>query len=182
MSIKHTVLASALNQLLKHQPAALEVLQPQAGKAVRVQASAFPFQFQFLINAQGLLVADNAASADVTICYHGTLPRLPLSPEQLLSDVEISGNADLAEALQKAFRRIEFNAGDWLQPMLGDVLSQRLAHAASCLPALAERVLPKAGQLAACAPKPPAFVREQLNEVAWLAEQAKQKLATLLKR
>ena len=182
MSIKHTVLSGAINQLLKRQPAALEILVSQAGKAALIEASGLPFAFQFLVDSQGLLVADNAAAPDVTVRYNGTLPRFPFSPDQLLSHVEISGNAELAEALQKAFRRIEFNAGDWLQPIFGDILSQRLSQAASYLPSLAQRVLPKAESLAACAPKAPAFVREQLNEVAWLAEQAKGKIVALLNR
>lgn len=176
--MKHTLLISALNQFLNRQPQVTSLLANHAGKTVLFSVADKPLSLQFYIAQNGLLVADDQSSADVTFTHHGQWPGFPIQIDRLIGQMEISGNVELADALSKAFQRVEFNASDWLPAGMGDVLGQRVSQVAQSVPSLIAGALPRIQATLSVLPQPkaPAFLHEQLNELVWLGDKLKDKL------
>lgn len=136
--------ACAFNQILARQSERVRnTLLPFQGKVLRFAVEQPALEWVFQINGSGgLEVAVSAldqmtVQTDVAIQLQGGvggLPALlpPFSPERLLAQAHISGNAELADAVSFLARNLSVNPGDYLQPLLGDVLTHRLEQVLAC--------------------------------------------------
>ncbi|MCK9261329.1 MAG: SCP2 sterol-binding domain-containing protein [Azoarcus sp.] len=118
---------SATNHLLAQSGWARSRLQPHAGKRARLDLS--PVSIDFSIASDGHFAACSSDEApDVSL-------QLPLSEspralnggiEALMSQVRISGNAELADALGFVFRHLRWDLEEDLSRVVGDIAAHRL--------------------------------------------------------
>jgi len=141
------IFACAFNQILARQSERVRLtLRPFQGKVVRFAVEQPVLEWVFRIGDRGVLevvdVATDAASEqqlriDVAIQLQGGLAGLsalkpPLSLERLLAQAHISGNAELADAVSFLARNLSVSPGDYLQPVLGDILTNRFEKVLTC--------------------------------------------------
>ena len=133
------ILACTFNQVLQRQPERLrDSLRPFQGKTLRFALERPSFELNLRVNERGGLdvassEAESDALPDVSIRLVGGLPfPPPMSLEGLLASAHIAGNAEFAEALSFLLRNLTLNPGDFLHPVLGDVVTHRLEQALTC--------------------------------------------------
>ena len=128
IKMRHVVLIASLNFLLKQQSGLLDRLKPYQGKSALFEWLPSCFRLGFEVSDNGLLVAidpNELVNPDVILIMSGSLPFEPLNLEKLMSQIRIEGNADFADILSQLMRNIELNPGDWIHPLLGDVVGHR---------------------------------------------------------
>lgn len=123
-----SLFSRALNHVLRQQPWAAQRLAAHAGRTVELRAPAPAPALRLGISPDGeLSPADPAAeSALVVTLKPGALPKLLSRSDDLLDEVEISGNAELASELQLLFRNLRWDAEEDLSRVVGDVAAHRL--------------------------------------------------------
>jgi ubiquinone biosynthesis protein UbiJ len=120
----------AINHVLGAQPWARERLAPFAGRIVELRLLPLP-DLRLGITADGLVgPAQAKASPDLSINIKPTaLPHLFRRDEAIMSHVDITGAADLAQVVQLLFRELQWDYEEDLSRVFGDVLAHRLAGA-----------------------------------------------------
>jgi len=140
----------ALNHLLRQQQWAAERLKPFAGRSVEFRLAPLP-DLRLVITAEGLLekahatsdasaagktsldAATNHPAADLTVTLKPTaLPHFLRRDEEglraLLREVELTGQADLAQVVQGLFRELKWDVEEDLSRVVGDVVAHRMAE------------------------------------------------------
>lgn len=136
----------ALNHLLRQQPWAAERLKPFAGRSVEFRLAPLP-DLRLDITAEGLLEKAHATSdataakdatadhpaADLTVTIKpAALPHFLRRDEEglraLLREVELTGQADLAQVVQGLFRELKWDVEEDLSRVVGDVVAHRMAE------------------------------------------------------
>jgi ubiquinone biosynthesis protein UbiJ len=140
----------ALNHLLRQQPWAAERLKPFAGRSVEFRLAPLP-DLRLVITGDGLMEKAHATSdgpaagtgtggdaavhpaADLTVTFKpSALPHFLRRDEEglraLLREVELTGQADLAQVVQGLFRELKWDVEEDLSRVVGDVMAHRMAE------------------------------------------------------
>lgn len=118
-----------LNHLLEDAPWARERLAPFAGRTTRVVLAPLP-DLGFVVLEDGRLAVSDAPEAHLVVTLRpAAVPLLLRRDETLLSEVQFSGDAELAAALQFLYRNLEWDVEEDLSRVVGDVAAHRLAAA-----------------------------------------------------
>ena len=135
MQLESPVVA-ALNHLLKGEPWARERLAPFAGEIVEVRGPLFP-ALRFSIGEGGVLdAASPEPKAALVLTLKAEAPAAFLRGEEhFLRAVEVSGNAQLADAAMLLVRHLRWEFEDDLSRLVGDVVAHRIAEGARGLAA-----------------------------------------------
>ena len=121
---------AALNHVLRSAPLALERLRAHAGRTVAVHAG--PATFAFTIQTTGEVTAAlPGVSRDLDVRVSPfLLPRLAAKEEAAFSDIEMTGDAALAEEVRFLARHLTWDAEEDLARVIGDIPAHRLASGA----------------------------------------------------
>jgi ubiquinone biosynthesis protein UbiJ len=125
------VVVAMLNHLFNQAAWARNRLRPHAGRSARLDLH--PFVVDFVVNEKGFIAASSPASPEVSLS-------LPLDQivkaisagngiETLMAQAQISGSADLAEALGFVFRHLRWDIGEDLSHVVGDIAAHRIVSA-----------------------------------------------------
>jgi ubiquinone biosynthesis protein UbiJ len=132
----------AINHLLAQQEWARQRLAPHAGAVVRLDAA--PAQLRCRVDEDGLLAPATPDSEDAVVLSLPleALPQVLQGGEDAMSQVRISGNAELADSLSFVFRHLSWDREADFARLLGPILGRRLHLAA----AACQRALPEFGR------------------------------------
>lgn len=122
------VALAALNHLLQGASWARARLAPFAGRAARLSLP--PFRLDFLVAADGTLMAPGTASedCDVEIALPVETPLLALrGAEAVAKATRISGSAEFADALGLVLRNLRWDFEEDLSRAVGDIAAHRIA-------------------------------------------------------
>ncbi|MBN9694731.1 MAG: SCP2 sterol-binding domain-containing protein [Zoogloea sp.] len=121
-----------LNHLLKDAPWARERLRPFTGRKASLVLK--PVEIGLGIDAEGYFTESADGDPDVSLELPiGSLPKLAGGPDALMSDIRISGNADLADALGFVLRKLRWDGEEALSHLTGDILAHRAVATARSL-------------------------------------------------
>jgi ubiquinone biosynthesis protein UbiJ len=116
-----------LNHMLAREAQARDCLRPLAGRVARVQSAGFAFQFS--VGADGLLQASDG-EPNVTIALHPrAVPSAIRDPSDMLRDAQVTGDADLAQALSQVAARLRPDLEEDLSFFIGDAAAVRVMSA-----------------------------------------------------
>jgi ubiquinone biosynthesis protein UbiJ len=124
---------SAVNHLLGSAPLARERLAKHAGRTVRVRIG--PLAPAFTIQSTGEVTAamgDAPRDLEVRISPF-LLPRLLAREEAAWRDVEMTGDAELAQEVSFIARNLPWDAEEDLSRFVGDIAAHRIVSAARTL-------------------------------------------------
>jgi ubiquinone biosynthesis protein UbiJ len=118
----------AINRLLRASTWALEKLRPHAGRTVRLECA--PAELVFTITAAGeVAAAASSATPDATISVTpGVLLRLAARDESAWNAAQVSGDVELAAAIDSVCRNLEWDYEEDLSRLFGDVAAHRMAQ------------------------------------------------------
>ena len=124
-----TLTLPAVNRLLRSNPWAIDKLRTHAGKTVAVTCA--PARFAATITVEGDLAAPLPGTApDATIAVTpGLLMRMAARDDTAWRDAQVSGDVDLAAAIDYVARNISWDYEEALSRVFGDVAAHRLAGA-----------------------------------------------------
>ena len=119
----------AINRLLRASAWALEKLRAHAGKSALLQCP--PFGLKLTILDTGEVAASVPdASPDATISVTpGALLRLAARDESAWSAADVSGDVQLAAAIDSGRRNLEWDYEEDLSRLFGDIAAHRIAGA-----------------------------------------------------
>ena len=138
--------AAFLNHLLEDAPWARERLAPFAGRTTRIVLVPLP-DLRFVVLADGRLAVSDAADAHLVVTLKpAALPLLARRDEAVLREVDFSGDAELAAALQFLLRHLEWDVEEDLSRVVGDVAAHRVASSARALLAWQQEAAERAGR------------------------------------
>jgi ubiquinone biosynthesis protein UbiJ len=138
--------AAFLNHLLEDAPWARERLAPFAGRTARVVLVPLP-DLRFVVLADGRLAVSDAADAHLVVTLKpAALPHLARRDEAVLREIDFSGDAELAAALQFLLRNLEWDVEEDLSRVVGDVVAHRLAASGRALLAWQRDAAERAGR------------------------------------
>src|SRR3954469_12729066 len=125
-----TITLPALNRLLRSNTWAPEKLRPHAGKTVLVSCP--PWRFSAMITIDAELAAPlPEAVPDATITVTpGVLMRAAARDETAFRDAQVTGDVELAAAIDYVRRNIAWDYEESLSRVVGDVAAHRLATTA----------------------------------------------------
>jgi ubiquinone biosynthesis accessory factor UbiJ len=116
-----------LNHLLAREAQARDCLRPHAGRVARIESAGFALQFS--IGPDGLLQATDA-EPNVTIALHPrAVPSAMKDPSGMLRDAQVSGDAELAQALSQVAARLRPDLEEDLSRFIGDAAAVRVMSA-----------------------------------------------------
>jgi ubiquinone biosynthesis protein UbiJ len=119
-----------LNRLLRANTWALERLRVHAGKTALLECPPLALRLTVLDDGQ-VAPAAAASTADVTVrATPPLLLRLAARDETAWSDAEVSGDVELAAAIDYVRRNLEWDFEEDLSRVVGDVAAHRMANAA----------------------------------------------------
>lgn len=121
---------AALNHLLLGASWARARLAPFAGRSARLSLP--PFDLEFVVSAEGLLVASELGSdsCDVEISLPVDTPLLALRGIEAVATAtatRISGSAEFADALGFVLRNLRWDFEEDLSTQVGDIAAHRIA-------------------------------------------------------
>jgi len=121
---------AALNHVLRSAPVALERLRRHAGRTVAFHVG--PATFAFTIQTTGeVTAAMPTASRDLEVRISPfLLPRLAAKDDAAFRDIEMKGDAELAEEVSFLARNLTWDAEEDLARVVGDIPAHRMASAA----------------------------------------------------
>jgi ubiquinone biosynthesis protein UbiJ len=135
-----------LNHLLEDAPWARERLAPFGGRTTRVVLAPLP-DLAFVVLEDGRLAVSDAPEAHLVVALRpAAVPLLLRRDEALLHEVEFSGDAELAAALQFLFRNLDWDIEEDLARVVGDVAAHRLAAAGRSFVAWQQEAAERAGR------------------------------------
>jgi ubiquinone biosynthesis protein UbiJ len=123
----------ALNHVLRSAPLALERLRKHAGRTVAFQVG--PVPLAFTIQTTGEVVAAlPGAARDLTVRVSPfLLPRLAAREEAAHREVEMQGDAELAQEISFLARHLTWDVEEDLARVVGDIAAHRLVAGAKAL-------------------------------------------------
>jgi ubiquinone biosynthesis protein UbiJ len=124
---------TALNHVLRSQPAALERLRAHAGRTVAFHVG--PATVAFTIQTTGEVTAAlPAAARDLEVRISPfLLPRLALNEEAAYRDIEMQGDMELAQEVSFLARHLSWDAEEDLARVIGDIPAHRVASTARAM-------------------------------------------------
>ncbi len=135
MTLITTILEKLGNRVIHLDPDTLARLHELHGKVIRLEFIELPKALHILPSADGVRVTgDHDAPADLTL--RGRVPaflRLARGNDSgaLFSGaVEMQGNVELGQRLQRLLREFHVDWEEWLSGFVGDVLAHRMGRAA----------------------------------------------------
>jgi ubiquinone biosynthesis accessory factor UbiJ len=120
-----------LNHVLRATPVAMDRLRPYAGRTAAFHVG--PLTFAWTVQTTGeVTAAVPGAARDLEVRLSPfLLPRLALHDEAALREVEMKGDAELAQEVSFLARHLRWDAEEDLSKVVGDVAAHRAAGAAS---------------------------------------------------
>jgi ubiquinone biosynthesis accessory factor UbiJ len=120
----------AVNHLLRARPLALERLRPHAGRTVAFRVGLLSFALTVQSTGE-VAAAVPGAPRDLTVRLSPFLvPRLAAGEEAALREIEMQGDAELAQEVSFLARNLAWDYEEDLSKVLGDVAAHRIAGAA----------------------------------------------------
>lgn len=120
----------AVNHVLRASPMALERLRPHAGRTVAFHVG--PFGMALTVQTTGEVAAAAAAAPrdlDVRISPF-LLPRLAAGEEAAFREIEMQGDAELAQEVSFLARNLSWDVEEDLSRVVGDIAAHRVVGAA----------------------------------------------------
>jgi ubiquinone biosynthesis protein UbiJ len=127
MAVLETPFVLALNRLLDAEPWARERLAPFSGETVELRAPWLP-AVRFAILQGGRLEPGGEASLTITL-RPGALGALAHGEDRLMREVDIEGNARLAQEVLHLARHLRWDFEEDLSRVLGDAPAHAVAQA-----------------------------------------------------
>lgn len=126
-------LAAFINHLLYGAGWARAALRPHAGKSVRFEIA--PFRLSFTVLADGAIApaGEGAAAAATFRLTPGLLARIAARDESAWREVEIAGDAEVAAAVNRLARELDWDFEEDLSRWVGDIAAHRTAEAGRSL-------------------------------------------------
>jgi ubiquinone biosynthesis protein UbiJ len=121
---------AALNHVLRSTPVAMERLRPYAGRTAAFHVG--PLTFAFTVQTTGEVTAalpEVTRDLEVRLSPF-LLPRLALHEEAAYREVEMQGDAELAQEVSFLARHLRWDAEEDLSRAVGDVAAHRLFEGA----------------------------------------------------
>ena len=118
----------SINHVLRGNTWALERLARLAGKTVRIECA--PFILALAIADGGELApaaADAAPDATIRVTP-GVMLRLVAADETAWSQIDVTGDADLATTVNQVWRNVRWDFEEDLARMFGDIAAHRMAE------------------------------------------------------
>ena len=114
-----------LNRTLAHEQWARDKLAPFAGRSARFDAAPFALTLQ-VTDAGMFALADNGEPAVTIGVALSSLPLAMLDPQAAMKDVQLSGDAEFAQALAFVLQNLRPEPEEELSRFIGDAAAQRL--------------------------------------------------------
>lgn len=127
MAVLETPFAFALNRLLEAEPWARERLAPFAGETVELRAPWLP-AVRFAIVEGGRLAPGGAASLTISL-RAGALGAAAHGEDRFMREVDIEGNARLAQEVLHLARHLRWDFEEDLSRIVGDAPAHAMAQA-----------------------------------------------------
>jgi ubiquinone biosynthesis protein UbiJ len=127
MAVLETPFAFALNRLLEAEPWARQRLAPFAGEAVELRVPYLP-AVRFAIVEGGRLAPAAEASLRISL-RPGALGALARGEDQFMREVDIEGNARLAQEVLHLARHLRWDFEEDLARLIGDAPAHAMAQA-----------------------------------------------------
>jgi ubiquinone biosynthesis protein UbiJ len=127
MAVLETPFVLALNRLLDAEPWARERLEPFAGETVELRAPWLP-AVRFAIVEGGRLAPGGEASLRISL-RAGALAGLARGEEHFMREVDIEGNARLAQEVLQLARHLRWDFEEDLSRLVGDAPAHAMAQA-----------------------------------------------------
>ena len=127
MAVLETPFAFALNRLLESEPWARERLAPFAGETVELRAPYLP-AVRFAIGEGGHLTPGGEASLKISL-RPGALGALARGEDHFMREVDIEGNARLAQEVLHLARHLRWDFEEDLSRIVGDAPAHAMAQA-----------------------------------------------------
>lgn len=123
----------AVNHVLRGSPLALERLRPHAGRTVAFRLG--PLALAFTVQSTGeVATAVPGASRDLEVRISPFLaPRLAAGEEAAFREIEMEGDAELAQEVSFLVRNLSWDAEEDLSRVVGDIAAHRMAGAARAI-------------------------------------------------
>lgn len=120
----------AVNHVLRSRPLALERLRPHAGRTVDFRVG--PLAFALTVQSTGEVVAAvPGASRDLVVRISPFLaPRLAAGEEAAFREIEMQGDAELAQEVSFLARNLGWDFEEDLSKVVGDIAAHRIAGTA----------------------------------------------------
>jgi len=120
----------AVNHLLRSRPLALERLRPHAGRTVAFRVG--PLGFALTVQSTGEVVAAvPGAAEDLTVRISPfVMPRLAAGEEAAFREIEMQGDAELAQEVSFLARNLTWDYEEDLSKVVGDIAAHRIAGVA----------------------------------------------------
>ena len=125
--------ARAVNHVLRAAPLAMERLRRHAGRTAAFHVG--PVMLAFTVQTTGEVVAAvPGAPRDVTVRISPfLLPRLAVNDEAAWREVQMQGDAELAQEISFLARHLRWDAEEDLSRIVGDVAAHRMTMGARSL-------------------------------------------------
>jgi ubiquinone biosynthesis protein UbiJ len=123
----------ALNHILRSAPLALERLRKHAGRTVAFHVGPVPLAFTVQTTGE-VVAAMPEAARDLTVRISPfLLPRLAAHEEGAFREVEMQGDAELAQEISFLARHLTWDVEEDLSRVVGDIAAHRLVGGARAL-------------------------------------------------
>jgi ubiquinone biosynthesis protein UbiJ len=130
--VLHVLTTQSINHLLAHNSWARDRLIPYAGQSARFECP--PLAATLGIRPDGQVDAAPQAVPDVTIRFTpGLALRIAARDEAAWKEIAVSGNTDLAEALNHIARNLHWDLEEDLARLFGDIAAHRMAQTGAAL-------------------------------------------------
>ena len=123
----------AVNHVLRSAPLALERLRPHAGRTVAFRVGVL--EMALTVQSTGeVAAAVPGASEDLRVRISPFLvPRLAAGEEAAFREIEMQGDAELAQEVSHLARNLRWDFEEDLSKVVGDIAAHRIASAARAL-------------------------------------------------
>ena len=120
----------AVNHLLRSRPLALDRLRPHAGRTVAFRVG--PLAFALTVQTTGeVAAAVPGAAPDLVVRISPFVaPRLAAGDEAAFREIEMQGDAELAQEIAFLARNLAWDFEEDLSKVVGDIAAHRIAGAA----------------------------------------------------
>jgi ubiquinone biosynthesis protein UbiJ len=126
------LIVAAINRLLRRNSWAPEQLRGFAGKTVCFDC--VPVKFALTVLPNGEVAAAEASAPDVTIgITPGVMFRLLARDDTVWKEIEMSGDAELAAAVNQVWRNLNWDVEEDLALVFGDIVAHRIVEAGRTL-------------------------------------------------
>lgn len=141
--------ARALNHVLRSAPLALDRLRRHAGRTAAFHVG--PVTLAFTVQTTGEVTAAlPEATRDVTVRLSPfLLPRLAAKEEAAYREIEVQGDAELAQEISFLARHLTWDAEEDLSRVVGDIAAHRIVAGARGLARWGREAIERTGQGAA---------------------------------